>query len=254
MTNQNIPQMLQNLFSKAVRVYMNPVEDRDLIRTDNVNKIGIYCWVNLHNNKLYVGRASGRHKQLYGRLQDYYQPAYLAHPRNATSLICRALLKYEMNSFALLILEYVNSPLQAILREEYYLNTLETHYNTKKSAGHSLGHGLGVPKTDKHKIAAWLAQWGSKPIIQGPYDCLETTKLIAQQLHGIPKINAQTIIEISDALYPDVYATFYSWRTAAQAISVEHSSLIKHVNNGVQRPYNGRYNIKVTKKVKPSSD
>lgn len=40
----NIPNHLTALFNSAVRVYMNPLGDREIIRKENAGKYGIYCW------------------------------------------------------------------------------------------------------------------------------------------------------------------------------------------------------------------
>lgn len=88
------------------------------------------------NGHIYIGRRAGKMKMLYGRLQDYFQTAYLHHPRNRSSLICKALIKHGMSSFALLILEYVDSAESSVRREQYYLNTLDTPYNIQKTSGH----------------------------------------------------------------------------------------------------------------------
>lgn len=107
----------------------------------------------LTNGNIYVGRRSGKIKQLYGRLQDYYQNGYLSQPRNRTSLICKALLKYGMSQFVLLILEYVDSEDARVKREQYYLDTLDTPYNTQKSAGHPK-RLRGVPQSQAQKDAS----------------------------------------------------------------------------------------------------
>lgn len=242
-----IPQKLSGLFASAERTYMNPVLQRDDIKKDNTNKMGIYCWVNMTNGDIYVGRCASVTRGLYQRVSDYYQPAYLAHFRNENSLICQALQKYGMSAFALLILEYCETERDTVLREQYYLSELDTAYNVQKSAGHSLGMNAGVPQTEEHKKNAWDAQWGAKSVVHGPYDCPETTNLLAQQKNPITKYTPKTHITIQDVVYKDVFATFYSWRAAGNALNLPHSSLIKHVKNHVGRPYNGRYKITVRK-------
>ena len=53
----------------GTKVYVNPVESRELIRKDNNGKVGVYCWFNNVNGKFYVGSGD----PLYMRLSDYYQ-------------------------------------------------------------------------------------------------------------------------------------------------------------------------------------
>ena len=245
-----IPQNLQSLFSNATLVFFNPLADRGAIYNATNGKLGIYCWVNMVNGKIYVGRGAGENKTLYGRLRDYYQSAYLAHPRNANSLICKALRRYGMASFALLILEFVDSSQEAISREQFYLETVDTPYNIQKSAGHSLGLGLGVPHSPERIQYAWQSQWGAKILVPGPYDCPITTNLLYQQNYGLIKVNARTEILIEDLIYFDIYATFYSYETAATALCIKKGSFMKYFSRNTQRPYLGRYWFTVTK-LKP---
>ena len=248
-TNKDIPQSLSSLFSNAAQVFLNPAADRDVVLKATQGQLGIYCWVNMRNGKIYVGRGAGENKTLYGRIRDYYPPAYLAHPRNETSLICRALLKYGMSNFALLVLEFVDTSEMAIEREQYYLETLVTPYNTQKSAGHSLGHGLGVPHSPGRIESAWQSQWGDKVLVPGPRDCQQTTNLLQQQQSGIVKENARTAITIQDLIYLDVYATYYSWESAAAALLIKKGSLLKYFSRKTRRPYLGRYGFTVIKRT-----
>lgn len=107
---------------------------------------------------IYVGRCASVTRGLYQRLSDYYQPAYISHPRNVNSKICTAMRKYGMEDFALLVLEYCETERDTVIREQHYLTVLDTAYNTQKSAGHSLGMNQGVPQTEQHKKNAWDAQ------------------------------------------------------------------------------------------------
>jgi hypothetical protein len=58
---------------------------------------------------------------LLNRLNDYTQPAYLTNKKHL--LIIRALIKYGLLNFSIVILEYVNSE-SITLRED--LNKAET--------------------------------------------------------------------------------------------------------------------------------
>lgn len=99
--NINTPEL--PIFQHAVKVYECPTTQRDLIREENKDKAGVYAWVNMVNGKFYIGSGDC----LYSRLSDYYPNWYLL---SRTSLyICRALTKYGMSNFRLLILEYTNS-------------------------------------------------------------------------------------------------------------------------------------------------
>jgi group I intron endonuclease len=84
-------------------VYNDPLNERSLIREENNGVAGVYCWINLVNNKTYIGSGD----PLYVRLCDYYQVwYYLSRP---SLYILRALKKYGMENFSLAILEYTDS-------------------------------------------------------------------------------------------------------------------------------------------------
>lgn len=57
------------IFKYAIKIYTDPLNQRDLIRKDNNGKIGIYAWVNKINSKFYIGSGDS----LYLRISDYYQ-------------------------------------------------------------------------------------------------------------------------------------------------------------------------------------
>lgn len=58
------------IFKYGVKSYNDPINSRDLIRAENNGKVGVYCWVNKVNGKLYIGSGD----PLYLRISDYYQP------------------------------------------------------------------------------------------------------------------------------------------------------------------------------------
>lgn len=94
-TNVNVKSRLPNGIKKS---YYNPINQREEIRMDNNGKIGVYCWENKINNKMYVGSGD----PLYLRISDYYQSWYLESRTNL--YIVRSLNKYSMNNFNLHIL------------------------------------------------------------------------------------------------------------------------------------------------------
>lgn len=53
----------------GIKTYDDPFNTRALIREDNKDKVGIYCWFNKVNGKFYIGSGD----PLYARLSDYYQ-------------------------------------------------------------------------------------------------------------------------------------------------------------------------------------
>jgi hypothetical protein len=89
-------------FNYGIKRYDDPINSRNLIREENNGKVGVYCWFNNVNKKFYIGSGD----PLYLRISDYYQSWYLSR---CNLYIVRAIIKYGMNNFSLIILEYTNS-------------------------------------------------------------------------------------------------------------------------------------------------
>ena len=81
----------------AVAVYNNPLSVKSAIRRDLRGKAGIYAWVNKVNGKAYVGSSVN----LSNRICSYFEPAY--KNSNANLIIVRAMLKYGLLNFRLVI-------------------------------------------------------------------------------------------------------------------------------------------------------
>lgn len=118
---------------KALIIYRNPLEERAKITKDLKGKSGIYCWINKLNNNCYVGSSY----LLPKRLNQYYIPSI----QNRTDmLINRAMLKYGIINFVLVILEETSKIKSEILaREDFYFLTINPIYNIQKKAGSNLG-------------------------------------------------------------------------------------------------------------------
>ncbi len=110
------------VFKYAIKIYNDPLNQRNLIRNDNKNKIGIYSWVNNINGKFYIGSGD----PLYLRISDYFQNWYFLYHPNL--YIVRALSKYGMKNFSLVILEYSDSE-NLILCEQKWIDLLKPEYN-----------------------------------------------------------------------------------------------------------------------------
>lgn len=121
-----------NISINPVITYNNADLDKSIIIEDNRNKVGVYRWVNVINNKTYVGSSTN----LSERFLDYFQSRVLL--KNKTP-IHNALLKYGYSNFRLEILEYCIRE-EAISREQYYFDLLKPDYNILKIAGSSLGY------------------------------------------------------------------------------------------------------------------
>ena len=119
---KNFSILTHPIFKYAIKIYKDPVNQRNLIRKDNHNKVGIYSWINNINGKFYIGCGSS----LYLRLSDYYQKWYL---KSRTNLyIVRSLSKYKMSNFTLVILKYTNTQ-NVISCERKFIHLLKPEYN-----------------------------------------------------------------------------------------------------------------------------
>jgi group I intron endonuclease len=114
--------------NEPVRVYY-PKLNRNLIGTDNRNRVVIYQWINLINGKIYIGSASTGST----RLLNYFNLSVFS--RNLP--IYNSLRKYGHNNFCLAILEDLGSLQKTskkfiLEREQYYLDILFTNYLDRK--------------------------------------------------------------------------------------------------------------------------
>lgn len=118
---------------KALIIYQNPLEERAKMTKDLKGKSGIYCWINKINNNCYVGSS----KLLPKRLNQYYIPSVQTR---TYMLINRAILKYGIKNFVLVILEETPKTKSEILaREDFYFLTINPIYNIQKKAGSNSG-------------------------------------------------------------------------------------------------------------------
>ncbi len=114
--------------------YANADTEKLNILKENKGKCGIYRWINVENNKSYVGSSI----DLRRRLKQYYSLSFLERPLNNKMLICKSFLKYGYSKFKLEILEYCN-PSDVIKREQHYIDILNPEYNIKKKSWFKFG-------------------------------------------------------------------------------------------------------------------
>ena len=103
----------------SVKVYDNIDNkiNRDSILDENKGKSGIYLWFNSLNGKKYIGQSKDLGNRKQGRLIRYLNPSYLKSIKG-TSLIRNAFIKYNIENFWLVILEYC--PIHMLDKREQY--------------------------------------------------------------------------------------------------------------------------------------
>ena len=126
---------IQEIFlSSYIVAYTNADTQKEAALTDNKGKTGIYCWIHIETGKKYVGSSV----DLFRRFMQYYNIKYITRT-SKSSYICRALLKYGYSAFRLEILEYCEASF-LIMREQYYIDTINPEFNILKVAGSFFGY------------------------------------------------------------------------------------------------------------------
>ena len=242
------------LFNIAIKIYKDPSNQRDLIREDNNGKVGIYSWVNNINGKFYIGSGD----PLYLRLSDYYQKWYLLSRNNL--YIVKALNKYDMNNFSLIILKYTDSK-NVISYEQEFIDLLKPEYNINLIANSSKGYkhsvdsinkmreaALGRKHTDKVKESMSLSRKGLANPFFGKSHSKETLALFkAAAAKRISLPSTAIEVEITD-LNTKNTTVYKSIRKAAIAINSDIKTILRREKSqyradkkGVITPYKKKY-------------
>jgi group I intron endonuclease len=201
-------------------IYNNSLLNKYNILKDNIDKSGIYRWVNRINNKCYIGSSVN----LHSRLLNYYNKNYLNKKlliRN--SHIYRALLLYDYDNFNLEILEYCDRN-SVIEREQYYIDLLKPEYNILTKAGSSLGfkHSTETLLKFKDRKLSPEALINLKKAKKG----LVPRSPLRKINHLLATGHITNIINIKD----NSKKTYNSIRAAARDIGVNHATLINYIN------------------------
>lgn len=230
--------------NEPVRVYY-PVLNRNLIGTDNKNRVVIYQWTNLITSHIYIGSASTGST----RLLSYFSPSVLS--RNLP--IYNSLKKYGHNNFCLAILEDLGSlrgtqvSKKFILnREQFYLNILFTNYldrnlNLSPTAGSNLGF--------KHNSIFKLNRKGSLNPMFGKTFSPEFIEMQSRDRKGINnpmfgKIKSPaTIAKVNKLIYVYEAETIkfigvFSTVECAKQFKIGKDTLTKYLSNKL--PFKGK--------------
>ena len=97
-TNDNRNQNNNIIDIIPIESYINPYQNRNVIYQDNKNKPDIYRWVNLIDNKSYIGSSINLTSRFYGYLSNNHMINNLSRHN---SIIYKALMKYNYDNFRL---------------------------------------------------------------------------------------------------------------------------------------------------------
>jgi len=217
------------IFKYAIKVYIDPLNQRKLIRKDNNEKIGVYSWLNKVNGKFYIGSGD----PLYLRISDYFQNWYILYRPNLQ--IVKAISKYGIKNFSLVILEYSNSK-NLILCEQKWIDLLKPEYNLSLIARNIKGY--------KHFIKGKNKIQETKEIIND-YDKWNNYFIYHKNKKSlVSKIK----VEITD-VETKITTVYVSIRKAAEAINSDIKTILRREksqkNKGINTPYRNKYIISI---------
>jgi group I intron endonuclease len=239
------------IFENAAFVFNDPLNQRDQMLKNLNKKSGIYCWFNTINCKYYIGSSVN----LNSRISDYYQEHYYKDKNNLT--IVKALVKYGMGNFKLIILELTEKE-NTLTREQYYLDKYEPEYNILALAGNS----LGLQHTESTKEKMREKALGRKHSLEVRQKMSENRKGENNNFFGkthseenlaklreraqnritYPKSGFE--VEVTD-LEDNSTTVYKSMREVTRALNTHMSTLINREKSGNTRPFRGRYIITV---------
>jgi group I intron endonuclease len=229
------------VFKHAIKIYNDPLNQRNLIRKDINSKAGIYSWVNKVNDKLYIGSGD----PLYLRISDYYQNWYFLSRPNL--YIVRALYKYGMDNFILVILEYSDSK-NLISCEQKWINFFKPEYNISLIAINTKGNKHTIKNIDTKQIKKVKQDhidennnFYGKKHKEKSLILLKTTTV---KRNKSPVLGLE--VKITD-IKTKITTVYESIRKAAVAIGSDIKTILRReksqINKGINTPYRKRYII-----------
>lgn len=140
--------VIMDLFVNSKDLFVHPIAERAEIKLATTDRPGVYLWYSKFSGKYYVGSSV----DLYKRLSRYYQPGYLAYPNHTDLPIVRAITKYGLENFILVILDYTKKS-NIHISEQYYIDILHPIYNIRQVAGFRSGKQIKKNSlTEEHKL------------------------------------------------------------------------------------------------------
>jgi group I intron endonuclease len=218
--NMNVTPSFSSEFKPHIS-YNNSLLSKSNALKDNIGKSGVYMWVNIIDNKCYIGSSVNLHI----RLREYYNRNYLNRKvLIGNSNIYKALLLHGYDNFNLEILEYCGRNC-TIKREQYYLDLFKPQYNILTKAGSSLGfkHSTKTLLNFKHRKLSSEALANIKKS--------KTGFVPSSGLREINHLLATGHITSIRNIKNNSIKTYSSIRAAARDIGTNHTSLLNYIKN-----------------------
>lgn len=228
-----------------IKIYENlhTLETQILIRNDNRRKSGIYCIRNIINGHLYIGSA----------ITDRINTRFRNHciHLSGSSLLNKAIKKYDLNNFQFLILEYnpgivlkenqKKSHIKLIELETEYINYYKPEYNILSVGYSSLGYKhseetknimklnyslerkLFITNLNKHKVYSEEERYKFRLLILERYNNQPNLKLIISKALSKPVI----LYNIDNTIHSE----YSSVRNMAKHFKCCHKTINKYIFN-----------------------
>lgn len=241
----------KRLLSLAIQLIPHP-RDWDQIKIWCKGRSGVYAFINNTNGKVYIGSAI----DLYNRLRDYHQPWYLEQRSHLP--IVRAINKYGMDNFTLVLLEYTE-PDSTVKTEQSWLDQFSPEYNVLTMASSTLGFKhtedsigkiresmTGKPRSADVRIAMSERQTGVGNTFYGKSHTDETKALLraaALTRERDPKPGYLVTVLDQDDVNNPKFKEPMSMRKAASALKCSRQTLTKYDG----KVLNHRYLIVINK-------
>ncbi|KEP44866.1 GIY-YIG endonuclease family protein, partial (mitochondrion) [Rhizoctonia solani 123E] len=208
--------------------FSNPLLERREISSFLKGKTGIYMFLNKQNGKFYIGSGVNMSR----RLNYYFQNCFFKY--NPNSIIGKAILKYGMENFCLVILEFCDKE-NLLSRETHFISTSDPAYNILKIAGNLLGF--------KHKHESILkigkSSLGRIHSAEIRAKISESQKTRFQFFR--PLGFAVSVLDLVNNSTTD----YLSIAQAAKELGLNPSSISQRMKKGITSAFKGRYVITV---------
>jgi group I intron endonuclease len=197
------------------------------------------------------------------RISDYFQNWYYFSCTNL--YIVRALAKYGIKNFTLVILEYTDSN-NLILCEQKWIDRFKPEYNTNPTASSTLGYkhtlkslekmreaALGRKHTEEVKEKMSISRIGEKNPFYGRKHSDKSLALLKAAASKRVKSPITGIeVEITD-LETKITTVYESIRKAAEAIGSDIKTILRReklqISKGINTPYKKKYMIIIKRDI-----